>query len=137
MKNNKSNSTVDIKRVRERTVVITDSAAKISRTADEVANGAESQISALDAAVGGMKDMSTSLKDTAVQARSVTGSSEQLASSINELAASVEQITANTAHVASTVNETAAASQETAASIGGVTSMTEEIATSVQEVSAS
>ena len=119
-KNNKGTRGIDISRVRESTAGLTDSAAMISRTADDVATGAESQAQALDSAVSVVNEMAASLKETAGLAESVAASTEELASTVNEVAASIEQITGNSTQVAATVNETAASSQETAASIKSV-----------------
>ena len=68
-KNNKGTRGIDISRVRESTVGLTDSAAMISRTADDVATGAESQVQALDSAVSVVNEMTASLKETAGLAR--------------------------------------------------------------------
>src|SRR5690348_15483624 len=76
---------VDVHRVRERADKVTASASGIARIADAVWEGAEAQVRALDSAVAGMTAMTTSLRDTATQAESVSSSVESLVSSSAEL----------------------------------------------------
>src|SRR5689334_24756468 len=75
-------------------------AGRLTLTASSVADncqafvrGSETQAATLDHAITIASDVSRSLRETASQAESLTGSSEELASSINEMAASIEQIT--------------------------------------------
>ena len=74
---NKGYRTFDMSRVHEKTVVITDSASNISRTADEVVTGAETQMQSLDSASSEINEMATSLKETSTQAESVAGSADE------------------------------------------------------------
>jgi hypothetical protein len=60
----------------------------ISRTADEMTMSVSAQLRSVELAINGTNEMTTSLKQTAEQAESVTSSSQELAASINELAAS-------------------------------------------------
>ena len=60
----------DFEAIRSRAELVTVSAAGIARIADEVAQGATSQLGSLDAALEEMNEVVTSLVDTAGQAES-------------------------------------------------------------------
>ena len=61
---------IDAEAIRSRAELVTVSAAGIARIADEVAQGATSQLGSLDAALGDMNEVVASLIDTAGQAES-------------------------------------------------------------------
>ena len=94
---------IDSEAIRSRAELVTVSAAGIARIADEVAQGATSQLGSLDAALAEMNDVVASLIDTAGQAESATNSSEGMVSSVNEIAASIEQVSANTTSLSSSI----------------------------------
>src|SRR5262245_7120381 len=66
-----------------------------ARIADEVSEGADTQVRSIDSALSGLHQMSASLRETATQADSVTASTDGLVGSIAEVAASIEQVTRN------------------------------------------
>src|SRR6185503_4087541 len=100
---------------------ITNAAKIIARMAEEVAEGADVQMRSVDHALGGVNQLSASLKETATQADGVASSTESLVSSINEVAASIEQVTVGTDTLAGAIQQVAASMHESNASIQSVT----------------
>src|SRR5215213_1938145 len=82
--------------LREETGEISVAAKVIAQMADEVSEGADTQMRSVEGAVSGLNQLSASLKETATQAEAVSVSTETLVSSINQVAASIEQVTTNT-----------------------------------------
>ena len=76
----------DTAAVRVRAEQVARSATAIARVADEVAAGAEVQVRSLQEALSDMRQVASSLADTARQTDSVTGSAEGLVNSTNEIA---------------------------------------------------
>ncbi len=100
-------------------------------------NGSAPQGGTLHSATRQLGELAHSLKNTAQQADSLSGSTEGTVSSINEISASIEQVTANTTHVASAAAETAVAIKQITAGTQTVTATALEMATSAEELTTS
>ena len=121
---------LDTRLLREEASSITDAVSRIVRITDQVSQGAETQVRSLDDALSGLNQMTTSLKETASQAESVSSSTESLVSSINEVAASIEQVTANVTGLAGFIQQTATSIQQNNASIQEVAAITQQMSSS-------
>src|SRR6186713_3581997 len=87
--------TFDPRLVLGQSEAVAASAANIAEIADQVSDGATSQLKSVDEALAGVSGMAASLTTTAGQAEAVAASTEELVSGINEMAASVDQVSAN------------------------------------------
>ena len=128
---------LDTRLLREEATSITDAVARIVRITDQVSQGAETQVRSLDDALSGLNQMTTSLKETASQAESISGSTDSLVSSINEVAASIEQVTANVTGLAGFIQQTATSIQQNNASIQDVAAITQQMSSSADQVTTS
>jgi len=108
---------IDHNMLRNEASQITTAVARIAEMTDQVSAGADVQVQSLESALSGLNEMTSSLKETATQAASVTVSADSLASSINEVAASIEQVTKNTDSLAGFARSTASAIQQSTQSI--------------------
>ena len=128
---------LDTRLLREEATSITDAVVRIVRVTDQVSQGAETQVRSLDDALSGLNEMTTSLKETASQAESISGSTDGLVSSINEVAASIEQVTANVTGLAGFIQQTATSIQQNNASIQDVAALTQQMSSSADQVATS
>src|SRR5688572_10008723 len=117
---------VDYRLLRDEAHSITDAVARIARITDQASEGADTQVRSLDSALSGLNQMTSSLKESATQAASISESTDSLVSSINEVAASNEQVTANVAGLTSFIQQTAASIKQGSTSIQGVAATARE-----------
>src|SRR5689334_1655135 len=129
-----SSRQLDLEPLRESVESLGSTTRSLSHRSTTLLEQVDAQNRAFDDSLSVANEMTASLKETATQADSLTGSSGDVVSGINELAASIEQATVSATEVATAITQTASSMKQINASMQTVTASSQEMATSAQEV---